>query len=156
MPLPLSRQGPPKVYLPGYKSVSRSGFDRALQSFSTRKLVPPRFGDFEQGQLVKAQSGGVQANLNEVISLLIKAPAYAAEAPLRPYGALAKTITGSETDPIADFTKGVEGVVGKVPILSNILGGLGEGLHFLDNVGASLPNKELADRLASFIGKPDS
>lgn len=150
MPLPYARRGTPRVYLPGYRSMSASGFDRALRSLGSGTMAPRSYGDFEQDEIVKAQQGGLQFNVNELIHLGIKQPAYAVEAPLRPLSLASKAV-GFQ----GPTTEGVEHVIGQVPVLSNILGGLGEGLKFLDDVGAALPNHGTADILASLVGKPD-
>lgn len=146
MPLPLPRQGNPKVYLPGYRSLSYGGFDAAMAALPTRKsgggLSEPKF---DQGQLATIDKTGLQFNANQLISLGLKQPAYAMEAPLRPLD----VATGG-------LVKGITDTVSKVPVLSNILGAAGDGLQFLDNVGASLPNHQLADWLARASGQPDN
>ncbi len=150
MPLSFARTGSPKVYLPTYRSgISTSSFNAAINSAYTGISDRSRnYGEFDPGQYAKVEGGRADLNANQLISLFVKAPAYALEAPLRPADALLGGIPGQ-------VAGGIQEVIGHIPVLNTIVGGAGEILKQLDYAGSSIPNMYLARQLQQSIGKPD-
>lgn len=151
MPLSFVRQGDPKVYLPGYKSISQQAYQSRISS-----LIDPihnsdprhQYGSFEPGALAQIQGGRADLNANQLVNLAVKAPAYALEAPLRLPDQLLGGVPGAIAGGIAEG-------IGHVPVLNSIIGGLGEGLRKLDYAGAGYANTFLAHQLSESIGKRD-
>ena len=148
MPLPLlARTGNPRVYLPGYRSLSTGAYSNMLDTISSGRIN--QYGTFEAGQNIKVENASVSFNANSLISAAMKTPSYAMEAPLRPYD----YVTGGAVTGAFDW---IGKRVNDTPVLGWAMSNLGKGLQFLDNAGASLPNSTLANHLATSVGKPDS
>jgi hypothetical protein len=130
--------------------MSQQGFGEAVTAFNQGvDKFGTQYGQFEAGQLLKFENGRGEVNANQLLSLAIKAPAYALEAPLRPLD----VATGGF---IGGVAKGISEGVNAVPVLRDIIGGAGNGLRALDYAGASAANLVLAQNLKKSIGKADN
>jgi GNAT superfamily N-acetyltransferase len=131
----------------------RDAWGEAYKAYSRNpSLLAERMQVVEEGQPGGVGRGRIEANANEIIHQVIKQPAYALEAPLRPLNVATGGGVGEAFSAAWDFGK-------QIPILNIALGALEQTGNVLDasnKVGRAFLNYTLAEHLKNTVGKPDT
>jgi hypothetical protein len=123
----------------------RDSWNEQLKAYGRSPGAQIGFGQFEEGQVAKWEQGRAELDVNQILAEGIKQPAYAIEAPLRPFN----VATGGLVSDIGDF-------ISKVPVLGQAFGAIGGALEASSKFGKGIVNHELARMLAEASGQPDN